>query len=506
MVEAIEDLDTTSILTYEYVRERMVFGRWRALRTFAAILLAFLLCGCDMGITPAAPTAIPSIQTSGPTSVAQVIAGPTQVQAASTTAADTPYIKRPPSTATAITLYVAPTTTPQLHGTETPMQVSPSPTFFTGFTGCGPDMSAGGAAHVWTDCWQGIINGYQVFVSAGYDQTMYAQGCGLVEGLYDISAWLPGARDHSFADFQGGGCGPNHILKISGSVITFDMGTVDLGPVLPAGTPSPVSTATNTPVPLTASGPFDTIFPGCSSGIGAGGSSQIWTDCWLGVVNGYEVFARAGFVRHIGSQVCGGEEGIYAIAALYPGDENASYSYLQTGGCGPNHILKISGSIITSGMGTVDLGPVLPTATPLPSPTLTKTPTPKPTLGVGFVECSSDTSSGGEANPANPAHVAQFTTNCWHGIIDGYDVIVTAGVVFPSPDRNRCSTPGFYKVEAWLPSTYPYFAVQDREYSGCSALSILSVSGSVISFTGGDRFSVDIAPLLLKPTPTVTPR
>src|SRR5207248_2389996 len=107
-----------------------------------------------------------------------------------------------------------------------------------------------------------------------------------------------------YSGFQGGGCGPEHIREIWGSYIGFEMASVNLLSVLSTTTPLPTPTsltsaitASPTPKPTIQAG-----FVGCYPDMRAGGAARTRNNCWVGVVDGYEVSITTGTERYMGGK------------------------------------------------------------------------------------------------------------------------------------------------------------------------------------------------------------
>lgn len=226
----------------------MFLSHGRTLVAFGAILVVLVQCGCETVGTSATRTAT----TSTPSSERPLATETLNALSIVPTNRPQPYGTETPISVIPTFTSVS-TDTPQSHDIDTPMAASPSPTFATGFTGCIPDMRAGGAARTNNNCWQGIVNGYYVFITAGKENNRPEKdSCG-IEGFFEIEASLPGADPYdSIRDREYAGCAALHIRDVSGSLATFDGGasfTVDLTSFLPTPTPQPRFATTRTPIP-----------------------------------------------------------------------------------------------------------------------------------------------------------------------------------------------------------------------------------------------------------------
>src|SRR5438270_9875834 len=200
----------------------MFLGRRRVLLALEAILMVFFLCSCDLGLGPAAPTHIPPILTPGPTNLAQAIASPTKGE-------------QPSPAATSNGSSIEPASATQAQNTVAPTPTSQSiPIVGRAYPPCTADIRSGGDGRMWTDCWQGVVNGYEVLVKAGFNHSKPVQGCS-EEGVYEIDARPLGSKDFTYRDAKGAWCGPLHIREISGSYIGFNSASVILPTTLPSG-------------------------------------------------------------------------------------------------------------------------------------------------------------------------------------------------------------------------------------------------------------------------------
>src|SRR5438552_14569208 len=188
----------------------------------ALILLAVHILGGCAGFT--VPLGRPALETvSEPTVTAtnypERIAKPTETPAIALAAASSPtgrYVTRE----TSIVEPSLPTRTPDHHYIASPTPKPPMPTWETGFVACDPETSA---ARLDINCWQGVMNGDNVFIRAGKELYWCEKGpgCG-EEGFYDIRAWKPDGTElayyagRNYTDF-----GPLHIVKVMGSLVAF---------------------------------------------------------------------------------------------------------------------------------------------------------------------------------------------------------------------------------------------------------------------------------------------
>src|ERR1700704_6319741 len=100
----------STILTVEPATGGPLYlGHLRALTTCGAILAAFLLCGCDTGVTPATPT---SISTSIPVATPTPTLTPTPTPSATPTSTPTNTSTNTPTSTSIPTPFPTPVTGP----------------------------------------------------------------------------------------------------------------------------------------------------------------------------------------------------------------------------------------------------------------------------------------------------------------------------------------------------------------------------------------------------------
>jgi hypothetical protein len=150
-------------------------------------------------------------------------------------------------------------------------------------------MRAGGSTRTQNNCWQGVVDGYDVYISTGVERWTGGggkDGCG-TQGFYEIFASLPGKNPETYAysddHRSNAGCdSPLHIKSVSGDIVSFDgsaIFSVDIADVI----------RTERQVQNWSRG-----VGGCPLNVAPNPLDLISINCWQGVVNGYDVLVRAG--------------------------------------------------------------------------------------------------------------------------------------------------------------------------------------------------------------------